>query len=76
MCNGSSNPRQSAFGLAETTFEELLADPIMALLWRRDGLEPAQARGIIMELRERVRRTRSLGGMTRQAGIDHGRVRV
>jgi hypothetical protein len=54
----SNDALQSAPGPAEATLEELIADPMTALLWRRDGLESARARAIILELRERVRRTR------------------
>jgi hypothetical protein len=39
----------------EPRLEELLDDPIMALLWRRDRLDPAAARAAVLALRALVR---------------------
>jgi hypothetical protein len=42
-------------GSREPCLDELLDDPIMTLLWRSDGLEPASARAMLEELRNLVR---------------------
>jgi hypothetical protein len=34
----------------EPRLEELMEDPMMGLIWRRDGLEPVQARQTLREL--------------------------
>lgn len=39
----------------EPRLEELMEDPIMGLIWRRDGLEPSRARQTLRELRAIVR---------------------
>ena len=39
----------------EPRLEELMEDPMMGLLWRRDGLEPTRVRETIRELRAIVR---------------------
>ena len=39
----------------EPRLEELLDDPIMVLLWRRDRLEPVAARATVLMLRALVR---------------------
>jgi hypothetical protein len=39
----------------EPRLEELMEDPIMGLLWQRDGLEPSRARQTLCELRAIVR---------------------
>lgn len=41
---------------AEPGLDELLQDPIMALLWRRDGIEPDRARMTVRDLQMLVRR--------------------
>lgn len=46
----------------EPSLDELLDDPIMPLLWRRDGLEPDYARDMIRALLTSVRRVRSATG--------------
>ncbi len=43
----------------EPHLDELLDDPIMALLWRGDRLEPRSARATVLGLREVVSRGRS-----------------
>jgi hypothetical protein len=40
----------------EPRLDELLDDPIMTLLWRSDGLEPASARAMLESLRTLVQR--------------------
>ena len=42
----------------EPRLEELMEDPIMGLIWQRDGLEPIRARETLMELRAIVRASR------------------
>jgi hypothetical protein len=42
----------------EPSLAELLDDPIMALLWRADGLEPRTARATVMGLQKLVKCTR------------------
>ena len=39
----------------EPRLDELMEDPIMGLIWRRDGLEPVQARETLRELQSIVR---------------------
>ncbi len=39
----------------EPRLEELLEDPMMGLIWRRDGLEPMRARQTLRELQAFVR---------------------
>jgi hypothetical protein len=39
----------------EPRLEELLEDPMMGLIWRRDGLEPIRARQTLRELQAIVR---------------------
>jgi hypothetical protein len=39
----------------EPRLEELMEDPIMGLLWQRDGLEPSRARQTLCELRAIIR---------------------
>jgi hypothetical protein len=34
----------------EPRLEELMEDPIMGLIWRRDGIEPPRARQTVLEL--------------------------
>jgi hypothetical protein len=34
----------------EPRLEELMEDPMMGLIWRRDGLEPVRARQTVREL--------------------------
>src|SRR4051794_4111033 len=46
----------------EASLDELLDDPIMPLLWRRDGLEPDYARDMIRALLTSIRRVRSATG--------------
>lgn len=48
---------------AEPRLEELLDDPIMALLWRGDRLEPGSARATVLALREVLRRRRRGAGL-------------
>ena len=38
----------------EPRLEELMEDPMMGLLWRRDGLEPRRARQTLRELQAMV----------------------
>jgi hypothetical protein len=40
------------------SLEDILADPITALLWRSDGITPEEGRAIVRELRETVARGR------------------
>ena len=42
-------------GCREPRLDDLLNDPIMALLWRSDRLEPAEARAEVEALRMLVR---------------------
>jgi hypothetical protein len=42
----------------EPPLSELLDDPIMALLWRADDLEPATARATVRALQAKVRKLR------------------
>ncbi len=51
--SASSWPRA---GQREPGLDELLDDPIMALLWRGDRLEPRSARATVLGLREVLRR--------------------
>jgi hypothetical protein len=53
---------------AEPSLEELFADTIMDLFWRRDHLPPARARATIQTLQALVRRTRRT-----QPGFGDGR---
>ena len=46
----------------EPSLDELFDDPIMPLLWRRDGLEPDDARAMIRALVASVGRSRSATG--------------
>jgi hypothetical protein len=39
----------------EPRLEELMEDPMMVLIWRRDGLEPVRARETLRELQAIVR---------------------
>ena len=39
----------------EPRLEELMEDPMMGLIWRRDGLEPPRARQTVIELQAIVR---------------------
>lgn len=39
----------------EPRLEELMEDPMMGLIWRRDGLEPVHARQTLRELQAVVR---------------------
>ena len=43
------------WGRREPPLAELLEDPLMALLWRSDGLDPAAARATVRALQVRVR---------------------
>ena len=44
------------FGTAgEPRLEELMEDPMMGLIWRRDGLDPPRARQTLFELQAMVR---------------------
>lgn len=45
----------------EPGLDELLDDPIMALLWRGDRLDPGTARATVMGLRELLRRRHGQG---------------
>lgn len=45
----------SATRRGEPRLEELMEDPIMDLLWRRDGIEPRRARETLCKLRAIVR---------------------
>lgn len=51
-------------GSGEPRLDELLDDPIMTLLWRSDGLEPASARAMLEDLQALVqgRATRAPAG--------------
>ena len=49
----------------EPRLEELLDDPIMALLWRRDRLEPEAARAAVRALRTLIRGRAIAGGSGR-----------
>ena len=42
----------------EPRLEELMEDPMMGLLWRRDGLEPSRARETLRKLRAIVQARR------------------
>lgn len=42
----------------EPRLEELMEDPMMGLIWRRDGLEPIHARETMRELQAIVQGTR------------------
>jgi len=42
----------------EPRLDELMEDPMMGLIWRRDGLEPVQARATLRELQSIVRASR------------------
>ena len=45
-----------SFGTAgEPRLEELMEDPMMGLIWRRDGLDPPRARQTLFELQAMVR---------------------
>ncbi len=44
--------------LGEPRLEELMEDPMMGLIWRRDGLEPMRARETLRELQAIVRAVR------------------
>ncbi|MEK0082397.1 hypothetical protein [Benzoatithermus flavus] len=48
----------------EPCLDELLDDPIMTLLWRSDGLEPASARAMLEDLRMLVRNRASAAPTT------------
>lgn len=50
-CTGDAPPDRR-----EPHLDELLDDPIMALLWRGDRLEPCSARVTVLGLREILRR--------------------
>jgi hypothetical protein len=39
----------------EPRLEELMEDPMMGLIWRRDGLDPPRARQTLFELQAMVR---------------------
>ena len=57
---GPTQPRRYAWPMiagVEPSLEEILADPIMELLWRRDHLPPARARATIQTLQALLRRT-------------------
>jgi hypothetical protein len=41
----------------EPRLEELMEDPMMGLIWRRDGLEPVRARQTLRELQAIVQAT-------------------
>ena len=45
----------------EPCLEELMEDPMMGLIWRRDGLEPPRARQTVLELKDIVRARRESG---------------
>lgn len=42
----------------EPRLEELMEDPMMGLIWRRDGLEPIRARQTLRELQAFVQAAR------------------
>jgi hypothetical protein len=44
----------------EPRLEELMEDPMMGLIWRRDGLEPMRARQTLRELQAFVRAGRKV----------------
>ena len=50
-------------GRREPRLEELMEDPMMGLIWRRDGLEPVRARQTVRELQAIVQ-----GAARRQSG--------
>lgn len=54
----------------EPSLDELLDDPIMVLLWRADGLEPATARAAVMGLQTLVKRASG----KRRGNVGVGRV--
>lgn len=56
--SSSPQPRQGVPTRREPRLDELLDDPIMALLWHGDRLEPRAARAAVLGLREVVRRGR------------------
>lgn len=45
-------------GTREPRLDDLLDDPIMTLLWRYDGLDPAVARAKVQALQELLRNAR------------------
>ena len=45
----------SATRRGEPRLEELMEDPMMDLIWRRDGIEPGRARETLRKLRAIVR---------------------
>ena len=57
---GPTQPRRYTWPMiagVEPSLEEILADPIMDLVWRRDHLPPDRARATIQTLQALVRRT-------------------
>lgn len=42
----------------EPRLEELMEDPMMGLIWRRDGLEPIRARQTLRELQAFIQAAR------------------
>ena len=53
--------RRGSWTAGEPRLEDVLDDPIVALLWRRDRLEPTSARAAVRDLQALVRgRRRSL----------------
>ena len=53
--------RWTAADRREPRLEELMEDPMMDLLWRRDGLEPVRARETMRTLQQIVRTARRAG---------------
>jgi hypothetical protein len=47
----------------EPRLEELMEDPMMGLIWRRDGLEPPRARQTVLELQAIVRAARQTSAL-------------
>ena len=56
-CRGSPGQRARPWsaGGCEPRLDDLLADPIVRLVMRRDGVEPAQLRALIADVRVRQR---------------------
>lgn len=54
--SGAPGERRAGSGNAsEPRLQELLDDPMMSLVWRRDGLEPSVARATVRSLQALVR---------------------
>ena len=57
ICQLAEDDLSGSVRTVEPALEELLEDPIMRLLWRADGLEPARARATLLGLQDLVKRT-------------------